>query len=120
MDFLLCCWIAWRAALLTWFIFYWVTGNDKIWPARRCWYENVSFKGEEHMKRELYDFTTPPDSKGAHASLYYFPHNKQSSIGLQSRAPAYNEPPCMVANYDKEGNLLYTRFIFKDGTWRDE
>jgi len=72
------------------------------------------------MKRELYDFTTPPDSKGAHVSLYYFPHSKQSSIGLQSRAPAYNEPPCMVANYDKEGNLLYTRFIFKDGTWRDE
>jgi len=52
--------------------------------------------------------------------LYYFPHNKQSGIGLQSRAPAYNEPPCMVANYDKEGNLLYTRFIFKDGTWRDD
>jgi hypothetical protein len=25
-----------------------------------------------------------------------------------------------VANYDKDGNLLYTRFIFKDGTWRDD
>jgi hypothetical protein len=26
----------------------------------------------------------------------------------------------MAAHYDKEGALLFTRFIFKDGTWRDE
>ena len=73
------------------------------------------------MNRELYDFTTPPDTPAnAHAAMYYFPHQKASGTGLQARAPAYHEPPCMAAHYDIDGNLLFTRFIFSDGTWRDE
>ena len=73
------------------------------------------------MNRELYDFTTPPDTpKEVHTTMYYFPHQRASSIGLQSRAPAYNQLPCMAAHYNKEGNLLFTRFIFKDGTYRQE
>ena len=73
------------------------------------------------MKRELYDFTTPPDTpKEAVTTLYYFPHQKKCGMGLQYRAPAYNDPPCMAAHYDSDGILLFTRFIFKDGTWRDD
>ena len=73
------------------------------------------------MKRELYDFTIPPDMpKEVYTTMYYFPHQKSSGMGLHPRAPAYNEPPCMAAHYDKDGNLLFTRFIFKDGSWRDE
>jgi len=78
------------------------------------------------MKRELYDFTIPPDTpKEAVTTLYYFPFQKESHMGLPrraipSRAPAYHEPPCMAAHYDKDGHLLFTRFIFKDGTFRDE
>ena len=73
------------------------------------------------MKRELYDFITPTDTpKEAVTTMYYFPHQKSSGMGLPSRAPAYHEPPCMAAHYDKDGNLLFTRFIFKDGTFRDE
>jgi hypothetical protein len=73
------------------------------------------------MKRELYDFTTPPDvPKEVVTTMYYFPHQTSSSMGLPSRAPAYNDPPCMAVHYDTYGRLLFTRFIFKDGTWRDE
>jgi hypothetical protein len=73
------------------------------------------------MKRDLYDFTIPPDTpKEAHSTMYYFPHEYKSSVGLQSRSPALNNLPCMAAHYDLNGNLLFTRFIFKDGTWRDE
>jgi len=73
------------------------------------------------MKRDLYDFTTPPDTpKEAYTTMYYFPHQQKSSVGLPSRSPALNNLPCMAAHYDKDGNLLFTRFIFKDGTWRDE
>ena len=72
------------------------------------------------MKRELYDFTTPPDTpKEVVKTMYYFPHQTASGMGLQPRAPAYNEPPCMAAHYNKDGKLLFTRFIFKDSTWRD-
>jgi hypothetical protein len=73
------------------------------------------------MKRDLYDFTIPPDTpKEAHSTMYYFPHEYKSSVGLQPRSPALNNLPCMAAHYDLGGNLLFTRFIFKDGTWRDE
>jgi hypothetical protein len=73
------------------------------------------------MKRELYDFTTPPNvPKEAVTTMYYFPHQTSSGMGLPPRAPAYNDPPCMAAHYDTYGRLLFTRFIFKDGTWRDE
>ena len=73
------------------------------------------------MNRELYDFTTPPDTpKEVHTTMYYFPHQKASIMGLQSRAPAYNQLPCMAAHYNKKGNLLFTRFIFSDGTWKDD
>ena len=73
------------------------------------------------MKRDLYDFTTPPDTpEEAHTTMYYFPHQHKSSVGLPSRSPAFNNLPCMAAHYDLGGNLLFTRFIFKDGTWRDE
>ena len=72
------------------------------------------------MNRTLYDFTTPPDTpKEAHTTLYYFPRKKKNGMGLHPLAPAYNEPPCMAVHYDKEGNLLFTRFIFKDGTYQD-
>ena len=72
------------------------------------------------MNRELYDFTTPPDTpKEAVTTLYYFPHKKYSSMGLQPLAPAYNEPPCMAVHYDKDKTLLFTRFIFEDGSYWD-
>jgi hypothetical protein len=73
------------------------------------------------MKRELYDFTVPPDTpKEAVTTMYYFPHDKGSSRGLYPTAPAFREPPCMAAHYDKDGNLLFTRFIFRDGTYKDD
>lgn len=73
------------------------------------------------MKRELYDFTIPPDTpKEAYKTLYYFPWTMPSSLGLQPTAPAHREPPCMAVHYDKDGNLLFTRFIFKDGTFKDD
>lgn len=73
------------------------------------------------MKRELYDFIIPPDTpKEADTTMYYFPHERASSLGLQSRAPAFGKPPCMAAHYDHEGKLLFTRFIFSDGTWKDD
>jgi hypothetical protein len=73
------------------------------------------------MKRDLYDFITPPDTpKEAHTTMYYFPHQQKSGLGLQPAGPAFKELPCMAVHYDKAGNLLFTRFIFKDGTWRDE
>jgi len=72
------------------------------------------------MNRELYDFTIPPDvPQKAHTTMYYFPHQHKSSLGLQPLAPAYNDPPCMAAHYNEAGELLGVRFIFKDGTWRD-
>jgi hypothetical protein len=73
------------------------------------------------MKRDLYDFITPPDTpKEAHTTMYYFPHQQKSGLGLWPAGPAFRELPCMVVHYDKAGNLLFTRFVFKDGTWRDE
>ena len=73
------------------------------------------------MKREQYDFLFPPNMpKEVKHTLYYFPHEAQSSLGIVSRAPAHNELPCMVANYDENRDLLFTRFIFKDGTYKDE
>jgi hypothetical protein len=73
------------------------------------------------MKRDLYDFITPPDTpKEAHTTMYYFPHQQKSGLCLQPTGPAFRELPCMAVHYDKAGNLLFTRFIFKDGTWRDE
>ena len=73
------------------------------------------------MKRELYDFTIPPDTpKEVHTTMYYFPWPIPSSQGLVPRGPAFREPPCMAVHYDKEGNLLFTRFIFSDGTWKDD
>ena len=72
------------------------------------------------MNRELYDFTTPPDTPPeAVTTLYYFPHKKYSSMGLQPLAPAYNKLPCMAVHYNKSGKLLFTRFVFEDGTYRD-
>jgi hypothetical protein len=73
------------------------------------------------MKREQYDFLIPPDlpKEVAHI-MYYFPHRTESSLALAPRAPAMNELPCMAANYDEYRNLLFTRFIFKDGTYKDE
>jgi hypothetical protein len=90
-------------------------GNDVIERPQQT-------EGEEpNMKRELYDFTVPPDTpKDVYTTMYYFPHDKGSSRGLYPTAPAFREPPCMTAHYDKDGNLLFTRFIFKDGTYRDE
>jgi len=71
------------------------------------------------MKRELYDFLIPPDlPKEWDSSAYYFPPEKPC-YSLRSIGPAFREPPCMAVYYDKEGNLLFTRFIFADGTWRD-
>ena len=73
------------------------------------------------MKRDLYDFTTPPDTpEEAHTTMYYFPYRRKSAMSLYPRSPALNNLPCMAAHYDLDGNLLFTRFIFKDGTWRDE
>lgn len=73
------------------------------------------------MNRGLYDFTVPPDTpKEAHTTHYYFPHKKQTSMGIQMRGPAYQNPPCMAVHYDKDGILLFTRFIFKDGSYKDD
>lgn len=73
------------------------------------------------MKRSLYDFTIPPDMpKEVASTLYYFPHEKKNSLSIMPTGPAFKEPPCMAAHYDKEGNLLFTRFIFSDGTYKDD
>ena len=73
------------------------------------------------MKREQYDFLIPPNMpKEVHKTMYYFPHRTESGLMLAPRAPAHNELPCMAAHYDKNRNLLFTRFIFKDGTYKDE
>ena len=73
------------------------------------------------MKREQYDFLIPPNMpKEVVDSMYYFPHKTGSSLALVPRAPAHNELPCMSAHYDKNRKLLLTRFIFKDGTYKDE
>ena len=73
------------------------------------------------MKREQYDFLIPPDlPKEVAQTMYYFPHRAESSLALVPRGPAQNELPCMAAHYDKDRNLLFTRFIFKDGTYKDE
>ena len=73
------------------------------------------------MTPEQYDFTRPPEMpKEVRTTLYYFPHQQKSSLGLQPTGPAFRELQCMAAHYDVSNNLLFTRFIFKDGTWRDE
>jgi hypothetical protein len=73
------------------------------------------------MTRDLYDFTTPPDMpEGLYTALYYFPHEKNNSMSIPPTGPAFKDPPCMAVHYDKDGNLLLTRFIFKDGTWKDD
>ena len=73
------------------------------------------------MKRSLYDFITPPDMpKEVSSTVYYFPHEKKFNLSIAPGAPAYREPPCMAVNYDKEGNLLFTRFIFSDGSYKDD
>jgi len=73
------------------------------------------------MKREQYDFLIPPDlPKEVKHTMYYFPHRTESSLALAPRGPAQNELPCMAAHYDENRNLLFTRFIFKDGTYKDE
>jgi hypothetical protein len=73
------------------------------------------------MKREQYDFLIPPDlPKEVKHIMYYFPHRTESSLALVPRGPAQNELPCMAAHYDKNRTLLFTRFIFKDGTYKDE
>jgi len=73
------------------------------------------------MKRDLYDFTISPDMpKELHTTLYYFPHKKKSSTSIPPTGPAFRDPPCMAVHYDIDGNLLFTRFIFRDGTWKDD
>jgi hypothetical protein len=57
------------------------------------------------MKRDLYDFITPPDTpKEAYSTMYYFPHQQKSGVGLYPRSPAFNNLPCMAAHYDLGGN----------------
>ena len=73
------------------------------------------------MKREQYDFLIPPNMpKEVKHTMYYFPHRAETSLTLAPRAPAHCELPCMAAHYDEDRVLLFTRFIFKDGTYRDE
>lgn len=73
------------------------------------------------MRRSLYDFTVPPDMpEKLYRSLYYFPHEQGYGTALHPSAPAYKEPPCMVAHYDESNNLKLVRFIKADGSYIDE
>jgi hypothetical protein len=70
------------------------------------------------MKR--YDATRPPEQpEGVHTTQYYFPPQKKPGVSIPFRGPDFNEAPCMALHYDKDGNLLLTRFIFSDGTYKD-
>ncbi len=66
----------------------------------------------------VYDHMRPPDQpKDVYATQYFFPPQKHAALLFPS-AP-WKEGPRMALHYDREGNLLLTRFIFKDGTWVD-
>jgi hypothetical protein len=72
------------------------------------------------MTRDVYDFLTPPGMpKGLHTTVYYFPHQQYKSTAIPPTGPAFRDPPCMAVHYDKDGNLLLTRFIFEDGSFKD-
>ena len=67
---------------------------------------------------KLYDYQRPPEQpEGVHTTQYYFPPKKMAGL-LVSHAP-WLDGPCMALHYDKDKNLLLTRFIFADGTYTD-
>lgn len=67
---------------------------------------------------EQYDYQRPPEQpEGVHVTLYFFPPKKKAS-SLSPRAP-WTDGPCMAAHYDKDDNLILTRFINSDGTYKD-
>ena len=67
---------------------------------------------------KLYDYQRPPEQpEGVHMTLYFFPPEKKTT-SLYPKA-AWNDGPCMAPHYDKDDNLLLTRFINSDGTYKD-
>ena len=67
---------------------------------------------------KLYDYQRPPEQpEGVHMTLYFFPPEKKAT-NLYPKA-AWNDGPCMALHYDKDDNLLLTRFINSDGTYKD-
>jgi hypothetical protein len=67
---------------------------------------------------DIYDYQHPPGMPdGVHTTQYFFPQEKKREF-LYSSAP-WTDAPCMALHYDKDGNLLLTRFIFRDGVYRD-
>ena len=67
---------------------------------------------------KLYDYQRPPNMpEGVHKSLWFFPNKKESSL-LAPKAP-WTDGPAMVCSYDKDGNLINTRFVNSDGTYKD-
>ena len=67
---------------------------------------------------EQYDYQRPPEQPdGVHSIQWYFaPANKKAT--LTSSAP-WLQGPAMVCHYDKDDNLILTRFINSDGTYKD-
>jgi hypothetical protein len=67
---------------------------------------------------KLYDYQRPPEMpEGVYRLQYFFAQKKYKQL-LYPSAP-WLEGPCMVLMYDKDDNLLLTRFIFRDGTYKD-
>ena len=67
---------------------------------------------------KLYDYQRPPNlPDGVYVSQWFFPSKKKREF-LYSSAP-WTDGPAMVCSYDKEGNLLNTRFVNSDGTYKD-
>ena len=67
---------------------------------------------------KLYDYQRPPNMPdGVHKMHWYFPSKKATTV-LYPRAP-WTDGPAMVCAYDKDGNLIHTRFVNSDGTYTD-
>lgn len=67
---------------------------------------------------KLYDYQRQPNMpEGVHTQMWFFPNKKKSGI-LHTRAP-WTDGPAMVCCYDKDDNLILTRFVNSDGTYKD-
>lgn len=67
---------------------------------------------------KLYDYQNHPDMpEGTRLIQWYFAPEKAVKT-LATSAP-WTDGPAMVCFYNKDDNLLLTRFINSDGTYKD-
>ena len=65
-----------------------------------------------------YDYHHHPNIPSGAASIqWYFPNKKKGHL-MHPSAP-WTDGPAMVCAYDKDGNLIHTRFVNSDGTYYD-